>query len=209
MTLNDELKHDGDEAWPTTLAMQLKNWCREHPSALRRGIQNKSALVFEKYDVQDAEKQVDNFDRAIQKRTKVAGVVLEDTEYNGAKNFARLCLREILRQDYIYDCLKQCTTLAELNPENYSNEKLAGLDAAVSSVVSKAQTKGGSFSMEGTEVFIPCKVGINNYKELLDLEIASNKNKESIIMFPGVTKAFKTKDDALKHLNEKLTCEAK
>lgn len=106
---------------------------------------------------------------------KVAGVVLEDTEYNGAKNFPRLCLREILRQDYIFDCLKQCTTLAELSPEGYGNEKLAALNSAVAGVVSKAQTKGSNFNMEGSEVFIPCKVGINNYMELLDLEKASNK----------------------------------
>lgn len=114
-----------------------------------------------------------------------------------------------MRQDYIYDCLKQCTTLAELNPENYSNEKLAALNSAVAAVVSKAQAKGGSFNMEGSEVFIPCKVGINNYKELLDLELASNKTKDSIMLFPGVTKAFKTKDAALEHLNKKLISDAK
>lgn len=207
LTLDDELKVTSGEAWPTTLTKQLTNWCREHPGSLRKGIQAKSAMVFEKYTVEDAVKQVDSFEKAVKKREKVSGVVQEDVEYNGAKNLPRLCLREILRQDYMYDCLKQCQTLAELNPDNYGNEKLAALDSAVSAVVSKAQTKGSSFNMEGTEVFIPCKVGINNYKELLDMEKA--KGKASVMLFPGVTKVFKDKAGATDHLNKKLASDAK
>ena len=61
--------------------------------------------------------------------------------------------------------------------------------------------------MEGTEVFIPCKVGINNYRELLDMEKA--KGKASVMLFPGVTKAFKDKAGAIDHLNKKLTSDAK
>ena len=81
-----------------------------------------------------------------------------------------MCLREILRLDYLYDCLKQSTTLAELNPENYKDEKLAALNSAVAAVISKAQTKGGSYCLEGSQVFIACKLGVNNYMELVDME---------------------------------------
>lgn len=153
-----------------SLTNQIKNWCRQHPSALRKGIQQNSNLVFEKYTIEDALKQVDSFEKAIQKRVKVAGVVQEDTDYNGTKNFARLCLREILRQDYIFDCLKQSTTLAELNPENFKDEKLAALNSAIAAIISKAQVKASSFNMDGSEVFIACKLGVNNYMELLDME---------------------------------------
>lgn len=145
--------------------------------------------------------------KLFKREQKKAGEVLEDTEYNGVKNFPRLCLREILRHDYVYDCLKQCQTLAELNPENYGQEKLAALDSAVAAVISKAQTKGNSFNMAGTEVFIPCKVGVNNYNELLDMESA--KGKESIILFPGATKAYKDRAGAEEHLNKKLISDAK
>ena len=59
LSFDDELKVTNEEqAWTMTLVMQLKSWCREHPSYLRKkGIQAKSnALVFEKYTVEDATK---------------------------------------------------------------------------------------------------------------------------------------------------------
>lgn len=73
-------------------------------------------MVFEKYSFEDASKQVDSMEKAIGKRQKEKGVVQEDVEYNGLKNFPRLCLREVLRSDYVYDALKQSVTLGELNP---------------------------------------------------------------------------------------------
>jgi len=41
------------------------------------------------------------------------------------------------------------------------------------------------------------------------LELASNKTKDSIMLFPGVTKAFKDRAGAVDHLNTKLTSDAK
>ena len=47
LTLDEELKAgEADEAWAMSLTNQIKNWCRQHPSALRKGIQSNSNLVF-------------------------------------------------------------------------------------------------------------------------------------------------------------------
>ena len=68
-------------------------------------------------------------------------------------------------------------------------------------MVSKGQTKGNGFNFEGAELFIACKLGVNNYMELLDMEEASGsfsksnleKGRKSILLFPGVTRAYKDK----------------
>jgi hypothetical protein len=56
-----------------------------HSSDIQRqsGITNKPLLIGKKYPFQDAVDQINAVDKAIEKRKKKDGVVLEDKDFNG------------------------------------------------------------------------------------------------------------------------------
>lgn len=63
-------------------------------------------LIFEKYKVEDALKQINEFEKVIQESTKVSSDGKEDSSFSGPKNIAKFCSREMLKHNYIFDRLK-------------------------------------------------------------------------------------------------------
>ena len=85
---------------------------------MKRGIQkiDKKAIMYgKKYLPEDASKAVDSFEKEIKDRIKKAGEVQEDVDYNGIKNFPRLCLKLLLGNEYIADMLKMVAVACEFD----------------------------------------------------------------------------------------------
>lgn len=104
------------------------------------GKDSKDGLVGMKYETQEAIGQLNKIVKDIKARQKKKGEVLEDKEYNGIKNLARLCLRLYLEYDFVQDLLKQNHFLAEIRYKdlvgNPQNLMLGSYSAMLSACVS-------------------------------------------------------------------------
>ena len=73
---------------------------------IAKQVDDKQSLVGGKYKSDEAVTQLSNLTKAIKKSIPKPGEPLADEGYNGVKNFPRLCVAEVLKNEYIFDKLK-------------------------------------------------------------------------------------------------------
>jgi len=173
--------------------------------------------------------QLSNFTKAIKATTKKPGEQLEDTGYNGIKNFPRLCVSQALKNEYIFDKLKSTSIKAEVDPKEMAldTKSLAfgALNAMISKCMHKAQTssdEANSYKFPDAIVWVAARAGEENYKTIIEMyetykSMSTEQSmgeradiaKKTVMVFPGITKVFITKEGAQEYLNEPLATSEK
>ena len=174
-------------------------------------IDNKPKLVGQKYTTEEAVGQLNSTLKAI------------DEDPKGFKNFPSTLVKQMLSNEYIFDRIKQQVVIAESDPKALAKGGVevayGGLTQAISTLVSKAQAKSdeaNSYNLPQAVLYVAGRLSEENYKQVLDMvedykkvqEMSGddrvNLAKKTVMVFPGVTKAFIEKDSAMAYLNEPL-----
>lgn len=101
-----------------------------------------------------------------------------------------------------------------MNPKAYDNSPnlpMGAFNAMISKTVSSGQ-EHGLLKLE-SELFVAGRVGLENYKSILKMLDEFKKDptngKKTVMVFPGVTKVFKSIQQANEFLQEPLECSDK
>jgi len=128
----------------------------------------------------------------------------------------------MLEKPYLADCLKSNQLQAEMNPGEYDSSSsqtviMGALSGMISKVISKGQAKSdeaNSFNLPEAVVYVAGRMGEENFKSVMEMVEAykgvkeqSNSErvevaKKTVMVFPGVTQAFVSKDKALEFLKK-------
>ena len=134
-----------------------------------------------------------------------------------------------MKNEYIFDKLKSTAIKAEVDPKEMAldTKSLAfgALNAMISKCLHKAQTssdEANSYKLPDAIVWVAARAGEENYKTMVEMyetyksmsteqsmgeraEIA----KKTVMVFPGITRIFISKEGAMEYLNEPLATSEK
>ena len=146
-----------------------------------------------------------------------------DADYKGIRNFPRLCTKLMIEHPFLFDLLKKYQVEAETGKDEFakiSPESIhfGGISAMISKVVARGQLRYDdekSFNLKSEEVFVAGWMTESQFRNAIDM-VDSYKQVEkrsaekvdgaqrTTMVFPGVTKAFLTFDQAKAYLDEPI-----
>uniref|UniRef100_A0A7S3CJF5 Uncharacterized protein n=1 Tax=Strombidium rassoulzadegani TaxID=1082188 RepID=A0A7S3CJF5_9SPIT len=185
-------------------------------------LDEKTQYIGSKYKAGEAIDQMDEVSKEISKRIKKKGEQQKDEDNNGIKNFPKLCVKLMLEKPYLSDMIKANQLQSELDPDNFESSGAQNLlfgafSSMTAKVVSKAQAKTDQidgYNLPQAVMYVAGRLGEENFKSIMDMVEAykgvkeqSNSErvevaKKTVMIFPGVTQAFISKDKALDYLKK-------
>ena len=165
---------------------------------------DKAQMVGEKYNSADAISELEDVGASIKKRIRKKGEQLPDEDFNGIKNFPKLCVKLLLEKPFFSDMLKANQIQAELDPNGFESNAgsglmLGALSSMASKVVSAGQAKSSAFKLDDAVVWVAGRMGNENFKTIMEMaesyksvegqstEERLDLAKKTALVFPGIT----------------------
>jgi hypothetical protein len=134
-----------------------------------------------------------------------------------------------LKNEFIFDKLKATSLKAEMNPKEMAldskNLAFGALNAMISKCMNKAQTssdEANDYKLPDAIVWVAARAGEENYKTIIEMYETYTKMsteqsmgeradiaKKTVMVFPGITRVFITKEGAMEYLSEPLATSEK